>query len=392
MNPARMADFARARKLAYGWRDRSLAWALDVTDPGAPRLDRCAVRVRAPYIRRSGSGASPRPAVDTLDYVVGSRRAAWETTMLSCARASQDPVATRLSQALQTGRVASLGLPAHAAPAELCGVRSQGRWLHEEPDLGSWWGSRLRADLGAGRDGVCLCCGRVGELARLVPAYLPTAAFDRPSAADAALFPVPKGAAARGGAGAPPVCVDCAMALGAALPALAGSREHRHRMGADHALLLWWDPSGGEPLPLGRLLEEDEPAPESWAGGEELCVLLLTCRSGGRITPARFWDLPAEQALGRVRAWQERIASDDGYLAGSRSRGLSALHCQAVGRWDEAKEAYVRPREAVVREEELWCAVLDGHRPIRHARAAERAMGDGRISAGRVALIGAARG
>lgn len=390
MNPARMADFARARNLAYGWRDRDLAWALDVTDPDAPRLERYELRVRAPYIRRSGTGAVPRPAVDTLDYVVGRHRAVWSQMMSSCVEASVRPVGAALREALHAGRVESLELPADAAPTELCGVRANGRWLHEDPGLASWWEAHLRADLSTSRDGVCLCCGRVGELARLVPAYLPTAIFGRPSAAEAALFPVPKGPAARDGAGAPPVCVDCAMDLGAALPALAGSQWHRHRMGADHALLLWWDPSGAFPLPLGRLLEWAKPAPKAWEGGERLCVLLLTCRSGGRITPARFWDLPTEQVLERVRTWQERATTIDSWSTQPRLHGLSALHLHAVGRWVEESETYVRPRQAVLREEELWCAVLDGRRPVRHAQAAERASNHGRVSAQQVALIGAA--
>lgn len=383
---AHLAAHARSRNLRYGWRRRTVTWRLDLTDPRTPQVTPHGELELVPYVRRSGPGAQPRP-VDNVDYLVGRHAAAWKQVAIEAADGSTHPVARAVPRADLSQAI----WPAAIKPADVVAITAHGQWWHEDPALHAWWEQRLRDGLAAGSTDLCLACGGVGELARLVPAYLPPVAFGTTGTGDLSLLPTPTGSAARGRkTSAAQVCVDCAMGVGAAVAHLVDDPDHHRRLpGA--GLLLWWA-SDGPLVPVGRLLAEPSREELHRAAGEGwMCVLLLTARAKGRISVQRWWRLPTSSLVGRIAAWYDRIEVVDHHTGEVRLHGIPALHAQAVGRWDAQAKAYRQPRTSSLREEELWMAALEGYPPRRHAHAALTAR-DNRVSAGRVALIQAGRG
>lgn len=376
MNPALLASYSTAHGLEYGWRPRAVTWLLDITDPANPVFVPHGEREVVPYVRRSGPVAAPRPGCDSLEYLTGRHQQPWRD-MQAAAIAGSAALSSREVVAAVTG----LEPPAKAKGTDLVALRSHGMLLHENPNLRGFWRDHVRAGLNSGRRGLCLCCGEAGPLARLIPAYLPPAVFNQQGSGDLALYPTTR----ERGTGSASTCVGCACALGAALPALAGDQEHRHRT-REGDLLLWWDPDGGPAYPLGPLLDApDQDALAAVPLQGRVCAMLLRAYNGRM---ALIWHLtePTRTVHERIIAWHRAAEVHDTFLGRTRVLAISAMHAQ-LGLWNDARGTYQPPRTSPP-ESDLWIAALSGNRPARHAHAALMAIRrDARVSMGRTALL-----
>ncbi|MFB7763623.1 type I-C CRISPR-associated protein Cas8c/Csd1 [Streptomyces xiamenensis] len=389
MNPMHLAQFATARGLRYGWRQRRLEWLLDVTDGQLTlRPAEGHAAALAPYVRRSGTGLAPRPATDTLAYLTGKGARVWREATLEALAGSPSLAAGHARQVLSTADLRHLSVPDRARPHDIVALTAHGQLLHEDPALTAWWAQRVREDLGAGEEGLCIACGEVGSLARLIPAYIPSARFGIRTAGDLALYPTAKlGAPSHARkAGGHLMCVHCAERIGAAVTALSESQDHHHMIGTD-TMLLWWRPDGGTPLPLARLLTRPDPAA---LAGLDLsgrhCALLLTGVSG-RLSWRHFWDEPAAETAVRISDWYDRTAIYDGARGDTTHYGISMLHRAATDRWQPRTEEYT-PAPSSIGPLELWTAALNGSLPREHGEAALAAIrADAQVSGPRVAII-----
>ncbi|MCA2229616.1 type I-C CRISPR-associated protein Cas8c/Csd1 [Nonomuraea aurantiaca] len=373
-----LAAHARQENLRYGWRRRTIAWLLDITDPTSPVWEKYGQAEEVPYVRRSGSGAWPRPACDTIDYLTCRYRAAWLKMMADYAQSAHDE---HVAAAL--GALATLDPPPGAVKGDLAAVRASGRFIHETSGLAAFWNDTQRAGLDSGKRGVCVSCGQVAQLARLIPAYIPPAAFGGRGSGDMALAPTSAGKSGRGGQAL--LCLDCAIAFGAALPTLAQHPRHHHVTAVDGEMVMWWT-LGGPQFPLGDLLNKPH------AGGltnvdvsGRVCLLVLKPSGAGRIAIRWGMQEPAAVVRDRVAAWYDVITVETGY--DSRLFGITALYGQ-LGRWNKATGTYSDlPRDRMP-ESGLWIAALSGRPAPGYAYAAINACRrDGRVSFGRTALI-----
>jgi CRISPR-associated protein Csd1 len=379
---ASLATYAATAGLTYGWRRRRVAWVLDITDPQAPRIEPHGHLENTPYVRRSGPKPSPRPACDTVDYLTGRHRTAWINQLRDFAETDHGPAARAARNALVAGALDLVPAPDGAAPSDLVALRANGQLLHQDPALARFWQALLRAGLASGSQGWCLSCAALAPLARLIPAYLPPHAFGATGAGDLALFP---SAGNRAGADPVPVCLECACAAGAALPALADMPDRCHRT-HDGRLLLWWNPDATTAYPLGRLLAEPDRDALAAAGTDgRLCVMLLQPVTG-RISINWHLDEPADVLHRRIHHWYDATGVYNGWDDSTTLTGIPAMHAQ-LGRWEPRTHTYDR-RRVTAPEGGLWAAALFGQIPRLHAQAALIATRrDNRISAGRVGLL-----
>jgi len=203
-------------------------------------------------------------------------------------------------------------------------------------------------------------CGTGASLARLIPAYLPPHAFGQTTSGDLSLYPA--GHSRSGTMGA---CLDCACALGAALPALAYDPDHHH-LTRDGRLLLWWSPNTAEVLPAGRLLARPDPdVLESAPTQGHLCAMLLHPNTG-RIRLSWFLDEPARTIADRIHAWYDAIGVYDGWTDTTHITGIPELHAQ-LGRWRPSTRTYQTP-SVTAPESGLWTAALSGYAPRQYGR------------------------
>ncbi|MGV9386649.1 type I-C CRISPR-associated protein Cas8c/Csd1 [Nonomuraea sp. NPDC003707] len=378
-----LAAYARQEHLRYGWRRRTIAWVLDISHPAVPVWERYGKAESVPYVRRSGAGAWPRPACDSLDYLTGRHREAWLEMMSRYARSRVEDEAVATGAAL--GALAALGPPAGAAKGDLVAVRAHGRFVHGAPGLAAFWDAHLRADLDSGQRGVCVCCGQVEPLARLIPAYIPPHVFGHRGSGDMALAPTGAATGKGARAGQALVGVDCAVAAGAALPALALHPGHRHRT-VDGELVLWWT-LGGPQVPLGDLLDRpDRGRLADVDASGQVCALVLKPSGAGRIASRWLMHEPAGVVRDRVAAWYGAIAVETGFEDEAQLFSLAALYAQ-LGTWNKATGTYGRHRDRAP-ESGLWIAALSGRPAPGYAYAAISACHrDSRVPFGRVALI-----
>jgi hypothetical protein len=377
-----LAAYATATGLTYGWRRRRVEWALDITDPQAPRLEPHGHYENTPYVRRSGTGASPRPGCDTLDYLTGRHRVAWMDQFRDFAVAEYGPAAQAARAALEAGALSSVLPPENSAPSDLVALRANGQLLHQDPGLARFWQTLVHAGLDSGSRGLCLSCASVAPLARLIPAYLPPRAFGATGAGDLALFPASRN---RAGADPVPVCLECACAAGAALPALANDPDHHHRTHDGH-LLLWWNPEAANALPLGQLLTQpDRDALATASTDGRLSVMLLQAVTG-RISIIWLLDEPVSVLHTRIQNWYNATGVYDGWDDSTKLTGIPSMHAQ-LGRYNPRTRTYDHRRVSAP-EGGLWAAALFGEPPHLHAQAALAATHrDNRVNKGRTGLL-----
>ncbi|MBZ3916682.1 type I-C CRISPR-associated protein Cas8c/Csd1 [Streptomyces acidiscabies] len=388
MNLARLVRYATDRNLAYGWRRRRVPWVLDITDPHAPAFTPYGETEEVPYVRRSGTGSAPRPGCDNLEYLMGRHKDAWRDQIASFTDQDDGPAARDLRAALDAGVFTALAPPPGSKPADLVVLRARGGFLHNDPGLRRFWQDRLRAGLDSGLSGVCLGCGGTGvPLARLVPAYLPPSAFGQSGSGDLAMYPSgPERSGSRSGAASMPVCLDCACALGAALPSLAGGPGHHHRT-REGKLLLWWGLDGAGDIDLSRLLTRPDRADlDAVPSGGRMCVMLLQ-PVNGRISPIWYLDEPTQTVLDRIRRWYDRTGVLDGWSDTVELTGIPVMHAQ-LERWNPATKTYKSRPSLLPSEADLWETALSGQPRPGYANTVLIAIrGDGRISTGRTALL-----
>lgn len=250
---------------------KPVRWVLpldDLDDPDRPlRLDDLADptdRTRrfgrnslVPSVTKT-SGVAPTLAVDTIEYVLG-----WLGEESKPARVAQqhgafrhlvdewvsaDPTGPgRVLQEFYQGGHHRRVVPPHSwERSQLVAFRLAGRFLHETPSARRLWDTVALKRKGSGRNGLCLVCGRVGQLLKTIPQQAPARLF--PGATQSvSLVSVNKpthGFELTEQLSHTPICVSCGLRSMAALESVLSSHSSTLTFPGQNARLAWWTTGG----------------------------------------------------------------------------------------------------------------------------------------------------
>ena len=157
-----------------------------LADPDEPSLKNGIEHV-VPSITKT-SGISPRIAVDTPEYLFGwvpeggkpervrRAHAAFREQTSEWVAADPDGPAVALHRFLSDGHAGRLAAPDGWGRGDLVAVRVHGDravFLHETESARRFWADVASARKASGTSGLCLVCGRIGELLKTIPQQLP---------------------------------------------------------------------------------------------------------------------------------------------------------------------------------------------------------------------------
>ncbi|MER6572830.1 type I-C CRISPR-associated protein Cas8c/Csd1 [Streptomyces sp. NPDC001093] len=417
------------------YRPKKIQWVLRIdVDGKSARLDdrRPAkgskdkpLTSETPYAYRSGKMPPPYLMVDTAQYVLavpktGTDGTASEAAMQEALRrqgeytdlllswtqtAPDDPYAETVRTFVTGGGLSRVELPDGITAADNVALMAHdGTWLHQLPTARSFWAATVRArKSGSGATGLCLVCGRQGDLLATIPesiksGAIPTSGLGR----DSQLISINAAAQGRGGALQlvnTPVCERCGSRAMAALNLLLATDTHRRR-GSD-TVSVWWTKE-----PVDDLFESlDTPTEESVA---KLLDALHECPdpvAAERLDPGAYYaltlglnnaravvldwlDIPVGRLRNHLGAWFEHHHVYDGWER--KYRYLPLWHLAlAAGRWDDKAGRYVARSAPKGLEHELLHAALT-RSPV-PARLLpyllQRIRADGRVDHPRTALL-----
>ncbi|MCT2590541.1 type I-C CRISPR-associated protein Cas8c/Csd1 [Streptomyces sp. N2-109] len=417
------------------YRPKRIHWALRVEADGsaASLIDRRVpkgskdkpLQTNAPYAYRSGRTPPPYLCVDTAQYVLGvpkpaadgtvsekaateaqRRRGEYAAMLLAWAEtAPKEPAARAVHTFLTSHQLARITVPEDLAYSDNIAVMDHtGKWLHLLPSLQESWAATVRErKSGSGKTGLCLVCGKDGELLATVPesirsGSIPTTGLGR----DAQLVSINAAAQGRGGTlqlTNTPVCERCGSRMMAALNLLLADRNHRRR--TTDTVTAWWtrepvdalfesldDPTEATVAHLVDSLHENpDPAAAERLDTNAYYALTLGLNNA-RAVILDWLDIPVGRLRNHLGAWFEHHKVFDGWE--NTYRHLPLWHLAlATGRWDGKAGKYVTGSAPHGMEKDLLRAALTrGAVPARLLpHLLQRLRADRRVDAPRIALL-----
>jgi len=360
------------RELEFHWQlelaaDGTLA-SQDLTplvDGAGPRPR--GIRHAVPSVVRT-SGVAPNLAADDIQYVLGwadpqsdPERVAQchEEFRALCARwadsaaGAGDPVARAVSSFYAEGWEVQVRQPEEFTSKQRVLIAVDGRPAYRADSVVPFWSAEVAARKAGGRKGVCLVCGRVGDLLDTLPAKVKSALV--PGATnDVALVSVNErvfGYDLTEQLAGSPVCIACGEAVGAALVDILGS-VHTISYGDQDSRLAWWltGPIASDPM---RML--DEPNPDDvlpWLasvhrgsprGGWQEQTVFCSLTVGGNVARimVRDWvEMPLADLEANLASWFDDHEMGPVARNGRRHHPMWAL-ILSLGRWDRTAQRYV---------------------------------------------------
>ncbi|QKW53550.1 type I-C CRISPR-associated protein Cas8c/Csd1 [Streptomyces buecherae] len=382
------------------------------------------LRTNAPYAYRSGRTPPPYLCVDTAEYVLAvpkatsdgtvsekaviearRRRSEYEEMLLAWAETALDEPAARTVQTFLTSEgLDRIQVPDTLAHSDNIALMGHDRWIHLLPEAQESWAATVRARKSAsGGTGLCLVCGREGELLDSIPESLRSGSI--PSAGrgrDAQLVSINSAAQGRSSVlqlANTPVCERCGSRMMAALNLLLADRDHRRR--TTDSVTVWWtrepvdtlfesldDPKEETVTRLVDSLHRD-PDPVAAERLDPNAYYALTLGlNNARAVILDWLDIPVGRLRNHLGAWFEDHKVFDGWE--TRYRYLPLWHLAlAAGRWDGKAGKYVSgsaPRG--VEKDLLHAALTRGPAPARLLpHLLQRIRADRRVDAPRTALL-----
>jgi CRISPR-associated protein Csd1 len=370
------------------------------------------------------SGIAPRIAVDSPAYLFGwvpdggkpdrTRGEHEAFCQLTADWLTADPAgpARPLHRFLSEGHLPKLASPAVWSKGDQVIVRVHGApgYLHDTPSAQRYWASVANSRKGSGITGLCLVCGRVGELLQTIPQQLPARLVPQ-ATQSASLVSVNK---ATHGFGLQeqlvhtPICATCGLAAMRALESML-SDQWRSTLAAQDTRLAWWVAGAeGADFSLDPL---DDPRPQpgqvaqmmgSAARGAvsmtdpEATAMFCSLAIGGNVSRIiiREWiDMPLIYIRENLRSWFADHQVVDAWDGEPRYVGIGRLTLVS-GRWLADRKQYAKPgtsgedRPAGTYHALLRAALLRKPLPPKLlAHLVRRIRADGRLDAERAALI-----
>ncbi|MGW2768753.1 type I-C CRISPR-associated protein Cas8c/Csd1 [Streptomyces sp. NPDC001275] len=415
------------------YRPKRIQWILQLNEDGTSarpvklqsEKGEKPLETTAPYAYRSGTMPPPYLVVDTAQYVLAlpkqapgkpvteraveegrRRRDAYADLLLTWANtAPDDPYAKAVRTFVTTGVLHGLKAPEEMTAADNIALMAHDNtWLHMLPSVREAWAASVRSrKSGKGAIGLCLVCGKDGELLSTIPesiksGAIPTAGRGR----DAQLVSINASAQGRGGAVQlvnTPVCERCGGRAMAALNLLLASDTNRRR--ATDSVTVWWtrepvdDLFGTLDTPtdaaVARLLtslhERPDPATAERIDPNAYYSLTLGLNNA-RAVVLDWLHIPVGRLRNHLGAWFEHHRVYDGWNQNYRYFPLWRI-ALAAGRWDAKANKYVPGSAPKGLEQELLHAALTrGPVPARLLpHLLQRIRADRRVDPPRIALL-----
>jgi CRISPR-associated protein Csd1 len=370
------------------------------------------------------SGIAPRIAVDTPEYLFGwvpdggkperVHGAHIAFCELTAEWAAADPggPAVALHRFLSGGHIGSLTKPESWSRGDLVAVRIHGEttgFLHDADSAHRFWGAVASARKGSGTQGLCLVCGKPGELLKTIPQQLPARLVPK-ATQSVSLVSVNK---ATHGFGLDeqlvhtPICAECGLAAMGALESLLADQWKSTLAGQD-TRLAWWvtgvadfdldplDDPRPQPEQVAHMLGEAARGRPAGALDEAELATFCAVAIGGNVSRVvvRDWiELPLKRIQDNLAGWFADHQMIDVWDAQPRYVGLGQL-ARVSGRWLEDRKSYAKPGSSGEdRPEGIYQALLRAAllaRPLPPkllAHLVHRIRADGRVDTERAALI-----
>jgi CRISPR-associated protein Csd1 len=432
---AATAQEALAEKVPPYYKPQMVRWVLELNADGSPASDsllplanpddparKNGVVFVIPSITKT-SGIAPKIAVDTPEYVFGwvpengkpdrVRSAHKAFRDLTAEWAATDPAgpAGALHRFLSEGHIEDLREPDSWNRGDLVAVRLHGEstvYLHDTDSARRFWAAVASARKGSGTQGLCLVCGKVGELLKTIPQQLPARLVPR-ATQSVSLVSINK---ATHGFGLEeqlvhtPICAGCGLAAMGALESLLADQWKSTLTGQD-TRLAWWV-TGAVDFDLDPL-DDPRPRPEQVAhllGGAargrsaddlddlELATFCAVAIGGNvsRVVVREWIELPLKGIQDNLAAWFADHKMIDVWDAETRYVGVGQL-ARVSGRWQADRKSYAKPGSSGEdRPEGVYQALLRAallRRPLPPkllAHLVHRIRADGRVDTERAAL------
>lgn len=369
------------------------------------------------------SGIAPKIAVDTPEYMFGwvpeggkpdrvrSAHAAFRDLTAEWAATDPGGPAVALQRFLSGGHIQSLTKPDGWSRGDLVAVRIHSEpavFLHDTDSARRFWGAVAAARKGSGTQGLCLVCGKAGELLKTIPQQLPARLVPK-ATQSVSLVSVNK---ATHGFGLDeqlvhtPICADCGLAAMGALESLLADQWKSTLTGQD-TRLAWWvtgaarfdidplDDPCPQPEQVAQMLGEAARGRPAGALDEGELTTFCAVAIGGNVSRVvvRDWiELPLERIQDNLAAWFADHQMIDIWDAEPRYVGLGQL-ARVSGRWLEDRKSYAKPGSpGEDRPEGIYQALLRAAllaRPLPPkllAHLVHRIRADGRVDTERAAL------
>ncbi|WP_026341520.1 type I-C CRISPR-associated protein Cas8c/Csd1 [Actinomadura atramentaria] len=366
------------------YRMRPVPWALQLDRSGNPTADGLASLkdsahhpsgrpMPAPYVYRSGRKPPPTLLVDTLQFVFAmpkdesdkeleeaNRRNDAYIELLQRWRDSADGDwrADAVLSFFLNEKHLNVKLPEDAKPSDTVAIRISGEdgYVHMLGSAKECWADVVRERKSAGGTrGVCLSCGKDGDLLDTIPEPIKGGAIPSSSGRtrDAQLVSINKPAQGRGGViqlGNTPICGRCGGQAMSVLNVLLADPDHRFR-GSD-AVTVWWLREEQE-LPLVPALDSvdaadvkaiydaaDKANEDADPDGPNTFYAVTLAANQSRAVLKDWVDVPLPEALTAVTAWFDQHRLLDGWKGEKRVLPLWQL-ARACGRWHKEKKQYI---------------------------------------------------
>lgn len=253
--------------------EKAVRWLLDLNADGSPAsteltmlsgIGKSAARgavQQVPSVTKT-SGIAPAIGTDTLEYVLGwvsqdpkagsnpERVQACHEAFIALNEAwsASDPKgpAATIAAFYRSGAAGQIALPDAWARGDLVDIVIDGQRAVETPSAHAFWAEVASARKGSGRRGLCLVCGRGGELLNTIPRQLP-ARLVPGATQSSSLISVNKpthGFQLVTGLTHTPICDRCGLKVMDSLEALLGDGDHSAYSGDSR--MAWWLPNGGD--------------------------------------------------------------------------------------------------------------------------------------------------
>jgi len=360
-------------------RDLEFHWQLELAADGTlaardltPLADDTSTKPRGvrhvvPSIVRT-VGVAPQLAADDIQYVLGwadpqskPERVAHchEEFRALCARwahsetGARDPVAQAVARFYAAGLETQVRQPEEFSSKQRVLIAVDGRPAYRAGSVVPFWSAEVATLKGGGTRGVCLVCGRVGDLLDTLPAKVKSTLV--PGATnDAALVSINErvfGYDLTTRLAGSPVCLACGEAIGAALVDILGS-AHATSYADQDSRLAWWLTGSTDSDPM-RLLDEANPddvlpwlasvhhgMPQTGASDPTAFCSLTVGGNIARIMVRDWVDMPLTELEANIAAWFDDHEMSPVARNARRHHPMWAL-ALSLGRWDRTAERYV---------------------------------------------------
>jgi CRISPR-associated protein Csd1 len=314
------------------------------------------IRYQVPSVQRSGTGAKPMLAADTAEYALGwasdparpAKAAAYHRSFQELVArwhaAERTPAAATLHAFFADGHAASLRRPKELVGSQLVAFRSQGRFLHATESAQRFWAGEAQGRKASTRTGLCLVCGRHGQLLQTIPIPLPARLVPGATQESALVsFNEPThGFDLRTQLVHTPICTTCGLQAMSALKRLLTDATTSSALPGQDARLAWWvttqaafslktldDADPGQVAELVASAAQGQPS-----GDPDLAVFCALVVGGNvsRVVVREWIELPLVRIKANLGSWFRDHAMVDPWTGERRYVGVARLAIVA-GRW-----------------------------------------------------------